>query len=279
MQYRSTAAGGTTPTGRGAERLGTAPDVRITITDRPIQALTTNADIMAKGVTAAKGFEEYGAEYIISGIGSSTLVDTDGDVFHKSAIEGMARDSIDLNVLLNHVPSVPWNIAGSVLGTDVSFLKTGAGEDHCCLKLITDIEAKHPDAWRTYEMIAGIDCRARKLGFSVGCLYVDAKQRQTKSGLYRGADVFEVLPVEFSIVSMPANRLAWIDTIAKDMQQKGLLPGGETRTKTYWESPPVVEVITDWMDFGPTDGPKLEKLAAYFEQKYGIIYARRPRSF
>jgi hypothetical protein len=169
--------------------------------------------------------------------------------------------------------------------TDIEFLKAHDGSDYTCLKLLTDVERKHPDAWRTYEMIAGIDCRPRKLGFSVGCLYVDATPRTTTKGIYTGFDVFEVLPVEFSVVTMPANRLAWIENIAVDLMEKGIVPisksyarKGIVLNKDLAFSQPMMERITDWMDFGPMDGPKLEKLALYFEKKYGIIYARMPRS-
>jgi hypothetical protein len=193
------------------------PDISLILTDQPIAFYK-----MVKVQCEAGEIEVP----CIKGVGSSAMEDTDGDEFSYHALEQLVQLSLEneLNVLLNHTTEQPDCMFGGIYGMRITERTTKDGKSFAAVEQEVDLQVDNAPAMKTFGYIVGKNCKPRRLGFSCGVVYTEVKPKRTKTGRVTGVRVEDLFPAEHSVVTMPSNRLAWIETIAKDFRQKGIIP-------------------------------------------------------
>lgn len=151
--------------------------------------------------------------YIVNMVGSSTIKDLQGDIMLMSALDDMTKVPDNLTLLLNHNMDIPDSIFGGLVGRPWIQSSNGIADLH----LTAEVEQSNPKAMQTYAMISG----GRRLGCSIGCMVLDYDiDLDTDTILIRS-----VLPVEYSVVSVPANMRCWVEIATKSLFERSLLEG------------------------------------------------------
>lgn len=151
--------------------------------------------------------------YIVNMIGSSTVQDLQGDIMLMSALDDMTKVPDNLTILLNHDMTVPDSIFGGLVGRP--WIKSSGGIAD--LHLSAEVETSNPKAMQTYAMIA----RGRRLGCSIGCMVLDYDYDKHGDTLL----IKSVLPVEYSVCSVPANQRCWVEIATKSLFERSLVEG------------------------------------------------------
>lgn len=126
---------------------------------------------------------------------SSDATDLENDYFTIQALRQMAAGLKGKLIFANHRYAVPEDVVGQAV--DTSLVKR-AGLN--MLDLMIEVATENPRAVQVYDMVRG----GTRLGVSVGVLVKDS--RREKDG--RTA-ITDVIPLEASIVGIPANQTAW----------------------------------------------------------------------
>ena len=88
------------------------------------------------------------------------------------------------------------------------------------LDLVIGVEMNNPMAVQTYQYIVN----GTVLGVSVGVIVTDAEKSDDEDG--QGRDIFDinrVIPIEASVVGIPANQTAWKRQAIKSLYQRGAI--------------------------------------------------------
>lgn len=137
---------------------------------------------------------------------SSDEIDLGSDRFTLSALKQMEVAFPGLTIFLNHRYSVPEDVFGSVA---VASLVPRDGHTDLDLNIVVD--EKNPRAIQTFEMIKD----GRHLGVSVGVIVVDADFCDEEVAGKKVLELTSIIPLEASIVGIPANRRSWVQNALK----------------------------------------------------------------
>jgi hypothetical protein len=156
-------------------------------------------------------FKSASADGTIPVTASSTAIDLSGDDFDLSAIEQMKAAAVGTTIFLNHEYDVPEDVYGKVAGAEIVRRKEYspiAGQDELlsCLDLsITPVGAdENPRAVQITNMLQKSKL---KLGVSVTVLILEWKKRADG-----GRTITKVFYIESSMVGIPCNQTAWVQT-------------------------------------------------------------------
>lgn len=245
---------------------------------------------------------------LLGGSGSSSLIDSDKDIFHKEALDTVISTARPrMGTYRNHKFEVPYDNIGNLadvldeqgryverglkletklqdagLATQIAASYGGQSikldADFGIITIKSTVNIAIQQALDTYNAIMN----GAEFGWSIGCMYRNAKRREGPRGLLAGFDVYAVETKEFSIVSLPANPLAWCDAVAKGLVARGVIPPRAS-------DPEFARVVSNWPDFdkrlkGQIDGSDLEqaalaaKLHLLFDwaKQFGIVPAYDP---
>ncbi len=146
---------------------------------------------------------------------SSTAIDLEADRFTKSALEQM-RDGFKGRVIfMNHQYRVPVDVFGVV--EETSLVKR---EGRLDLDLVIRVETGNPLALQTYEYVVN----GTRLGVSVGVIVTEAEKSEDEDEFgKRIVDISGVIPLEASIVGIPANQTAWTQEAVKSLFERGAI--------------------------------------------------------
>ncbi len=137
---------------------------------------------------------------ILQAVGSSTIIDLDGDKMLGSALEDMSQAPVGLLIFRNHSYTLPDDLVGSLIRSPVIRYDGGIAD----LEITFDIEETNPKALQIYQMAQN----GRKMGVSIGCIPTD----------YVIDDghliIAHVQTLEWSTVGIPANQRSWIENAA-----------------------------------------------------------------
>lgn len=207
---------------------------------------------------------------IIEGFGSSNVVDTDNDTFHEEALKSLCLASAGMNTWTNHSFDLPYDLMGS-LQESPTYKYAAPGSYTGAIKpdkdnwagvwIKSDVELENPQAALLYKFLK----KGRRLGWSVGCQYIKYRRKNDARGAVKGFDVYEVRPIEWSVVGVPANQCSWIESTKSFLIRKGVLPAGEN-------DPEMAYVFKHWDQFG-VDAPKIRALADEMFNRYGLVFA------
>jgi hypothetical protein len=149
---------------------------------------------------------------IVHGVGSSNIVDLDGDTMELSALQDMANVDPSTTIFVNHSYSVPEDVVGKLAARPV-IRQQGPLADLLLaigMVLVTD------RAQKLYQQIqAGI-----RMGISVGGAVTDY-DFDTMDRLH----VLHLLTLEWSFCGIPANQRSWVESAAKGLLRRSILEG------------------------------------------------------
>jgi HK97 family phage prohead protease len=183
-----------------------------------------------------------GDQLYIEGCASSTVIDRMGDRISLSAQEKMLQQAKNLTLWLNHSYDVPEDVFGTC---EESYLKTATDpqQGECTeLWIRARVDQGNPRAVKAYEHITS----GTQLGFSIGASILDWTFQDTPDGSW----VFVIEDVdlwEVSVVGIPANQRAYIESAAKALRKavgnvtKDQLPAKHDEyLRAIAEAPPAV---------------------------------------
>lgn len=154
-----------------------------------------------------KAYESEDGRKRIKTTASSTIRDLHGDMMTESAIRQMAAQAEGrMTIFLNHSYDVPEDVFGSVEKAAVVFR-----DEFVDLDFDIVVEESNPRALKTYDAIKN----GTKLGTSIGALV--NHWSEAKDG---GWIIDDVLLLEASIVSIPANPRSWVEYAVKALKRK-----------------------------------------------------------
>ncbi len=144
---------------------------------------------------------------------SSNAIDLEGDRFTKSALEQMRDGFEGKMIFLNHSYNVPEDVFGTVEATKL--IKRGGRLD---LDMEISVQTDNERAQKTFDMIQG----GTTMGVSVGVIVTEANKSDDEDENGRKVvDIDGVLPLEASIVGIPANQTAWTHDAIKSLVARG----------------------------------------------------------
>lgn len=146
---------------------------------------------------------------------SSTAIDLEADRFTKSALEQM-RDGFKGRVIfMNHSYRVPLDVFGVV--EETSLVKR---EGRLDLDMVIRVETGNPLAVQTYDYVVN----GTRLGVSVGVIVTESEKSDDEDEYgTRIVDITGVIPLEASIVGIPANQTAWTQAAIKSLYERGAI--------------------------------------------------------
>lgn len=151
----------------------------------------------------------------VSGVASSTTKDLHGDSMSESAIMSMERQANDnLTIFLNHKYDVPEDVFGSVeSATAVQRGMDGDGNPNWDLLMTIVVNDDNPRAEKSFSHIE----KGTKLGLSIGAMIPEGgAERQKDTG---ALIINDLLLLETSVVSIPANPRSWIQNAVKALRK------------------------------------------------------------
>ena len=151
----------------------------------------------------------------VSGIASSTTKDLHGDTMTEKAIMAMERQANDnLTIFLNHKYDVPEDVFGSVeSATAVQRGMDGEGNPNWDLLMTIIVNDDNPRAEKSFNHIQ----KGTKLGLSIGAMIPEGgAEREKETG---ALIINDLLLLETSVVSIPANPRSWIQNAVKALRQ------------------------------------------------------------
>lgn len=145
---------------------------------------------------------------------SSNAIDLEGDRFTKDALKQMEQGFTGKLIFLNHRYSVPTDVFGQVTK---AVLTNREGRTDLDLEIVVNTD--NPLAVTTYQMI----CNGMRLGVSVGVLVREVNKTDEESEFGRVVEITDIIPLEASIVGIPANQTAWTQEAIKSLFDDGRL--------------------------------------------------------
>ena len=146
---------------------------------------------------------------------SSTAIDLEADRFTKSALMQMKDGLKGKVIFLNHSYRVPLDVFGLV--TETSLVKRGGRLD---LDMAIRVQMENPLAVQTYEYVVN----GTRLGVSVGVIVTEAEKTEEEDAFgSRIVDISGIIPLEASIVGIPANQTAWTREAVKSLFERGAI--------------------------------------------------------
>jgi len=168
----------------------------------PILDRQPDFDIFLRTVKA----EDIEGRPVLTVTASSDEIDLGSDRFTMSALSQMEKAFESLTIFLNHKYLVPEDVFGIV--TRAALIDR---EGHTDLDLTIAVENKNARAITVYEMIRN----GTHLGVSVGVLVLDADYADEQVMDRQVLEITSIVPLEASIVGIPANRRSWVQGALK----------------------------------------------------------------
>ncbi|MDE3097710.1 MAG: hypothetical protein KGK07_17120, partial [Chloroflexota bacterium] len=164
----------------------------------------------------------------VHAIGSSTIEDLQGDTMELSALQSMTRAAVGLLIFLNHSYNTPEDVAGHLALPPAITMQNGISDLALAFDLYT---YKERIAAVARDILSG-----GRHGVSIGCLVLDGEWRGANGevvdqdtldfwDIITGAvklHILDVLPLEWSIVGIPANQRSWVQQAARGLLERGL---------------------------------------------------------
>jgi len=187
------------------------------VTDKPrlipdfevVGALTTEQPDWA-----TKGVRPNTSRPVVYATASSTAEDLESDRMSEKALKQMAERFIGVTAFLNHKYQWPEDVFGTILRTHL-VERDGVID----LDIEIAIEDKNPRAIQSYEMIKN----GTRAGVSVGVLVLDHKTTDDTHMGRKVIEISDILPLEASLVGIPAVQRAWVQDAVKSLHRRGLL--------------------------------------------------------
>ncbi len=146
---------------------------------------------------------------------SSTAIDLEADRFTTNALKQMKEGFVGKLIFLNHSYKVPQDVFGVV--TKAELVKR---EGRLDLDMVIRVETGNPLAVQTYEYVLN----GTRLGVSVGVIVTEAEKSDDEDDFgKRIVDISGVIPLEASIVGVPANQTAWTQEAVKSLFERGAI--------------------------------------------------------
>lgn len=159
-------------------------------------------------------------ENVVRMIGSSTERDLHGDTMAISALTDMSLVEPGLVIWLNHDYELPGSLFGSLLEKPELRLKDGIADLH----IVSSVEMSNPNAVSTYGYIKN----GTRLGCSIGCMILECEIDEENDDGYSWWPpliITHVLPLEWSVVGIPANQRSWVENAIKGLFDRSLSSG------------------------------------------------------
>src|SRR2546429_1822840 len=159
-------------------------------------------------------------ENVVRMIGSSTERDLQGDTMALSALTDMAQVDPGMSIWLNHRYSLPESLFGSLLEKPELRLQGGIADLH----IVSDVTPSNPDAIKTYGYIK----EGRRMGCSIGCIILEYEideENDDGRSWWPPLIILHVLPLEWSVVGIPANQRSWVENAIKGLFERSLAQG------------------------------------------------------
>ncbi len=163
---------------------------------------------------------------------SSDAVDLEADRFTSKALKQMKSGFVGKLIFLNHSYNVPQDVFGVVKSAEL--IKR---EGRLDLDLEIAVEMNNPLAVQTYQYIVN----GTRLGVSVGVIVTDAAKSDDEDAY--GNTIFDIsgiIPLEASVVGIPANQTAWTRQAIKSLVRRGVLALDDTQV----EARPWLKTVT-----------------------------------
>ena len=170
---------------------------------------------MYTGALKAHEGSEGGERPTVLATASSDAVDLEADRFTSKALKQMKDGFVGKLIFLNHSYQVPMDVFGLVMKAELV-----KREGRLDLDLVIGVEMNNPMAVQTYQYIVN----GTVLGVSVGVIVTDAEKSDDEDD--QGRDIFNingVIPLEASVVGIPANQTAWTRQAIKSLYQRGAI--------------------------------------------------------
>ncbi len=162
---------------------------------------------------ALKEHEGNGERPTVKATASSNAIDLEADRFTASALRQMKEGFTGKLIFLNHKYAVPDDVFGVVENSEL--VKRDGRLD---LDMDIGVEMNNPRAVQTYQYIVN----GTRLGVSVGVLVTDAEKSEDEDAY--GTPIFDikgVIPLEASVVGIPANQTAWTRQAMESLLARG----------------------------------------------------------
>ncbi|OLE94888.1 MAG: hypothetical protein AUI84_07050 [Delftia sp. 13_1_40CM_3_66_6] len=159
-------------------------------------------------------------ENVVRMIGSSTERDLQGDTMALSALTDMAQVDPGMSIWLNHRYSLPESLFGSLLEKPELRLQGGIADLH----IVSDVTPSNPDAIKTYGYIK----EGRRMGCSIGCIILEYEideENDDGRSWWPPLIILHVLPLEWSVVGIPANQRSWVENAIRGLFERSLTQG------------------------------------------------------
>jgi hypothetical protein len=159
-------------------------------------------------------------ENVVRMIGSSTERDLHGDTMAISALTDMAQVEPGMVIWLNHEYFLPESLFGSLLEKPELRLKDGIADLH----IVSSVETTNPNAVQTYGYIR----KGTRLGCSIGCMILECEideENDDGRSWWPPLIITHVLPLEWSVVGIPANQRSWVENAIKGLFERSLSSG------------------------------------------------------
>lgn len=160
--------------------------------------------------------EEDTKKPIVQMVGSSTVMDLQGDIMALSALQDMTHLDPDFLLFSDHAYNLD-NIMGRLYSQPAIQMQNNIAD----LWLAAEMAVDHPPAQRAYNLIVKSKLR---LGCSVGCMVRDW-HFQESGNPDTPLIIVHVDVIEFSLVSLPANTRAWVENAVKGLFARALVEG------------------------------------------------------
>ncbi len=185
------------------------------VADRQVEASDAPRPDFFMYTGALKAHDDSGERPTVLCTASSTAVDLEADRFTAKALKQMKEGFVGKLIFLNHSYAVPQDVFGLVMSADLT--KRNGRLD---LDLVIGVEMNNPLAVQTYQYIVN----GTVLGISVGVIVTDAEKSDEEDAYGKNIfDISGVIPLEASVVGIPANQTAWTRQAIKSLYQRGAL--------------------------------------------------------
>lgn len=187
----------------------------IAVTRREAYAPDVRSPDFYVQTNALKAQDESGDRPTVLATASSTAVDLEADRFTSRALRQMKDGFVGKLIFLNHSYKVPQDVFGVVESAEL--IKR---EGRLDLDIKIGVEMNNPLAVQTYQYITN----GTRLGVSVGVIVTDAEKSDDEDQY--GKTIFDidgVIPLEASVVGIPANQTAWTRAAIKSLFERGAI--------------------------------------------------------
>jgi len=161
---------------------------------------------------------------IVNMVGSSTEQDLQDDIMDIQALQSMTVAQPGLAIWLNHDYYLPDSLFGSLAASPRIMQQNGVAD----LLLAVEVEPDSDDAMKT---LAYIQRGKVRLGCSIGCkvlkyeLITDGLDEDDPFAIfYAPMRILSVLPLEWSVVGIPANQRSWVENARRGIFARTLDP-------------------------------------------------------